>query len=42
MVPPDADAATMEALRARLEASLNDATGRAYAQVGRPEEKRHG
>lgn len=42
MVPPDADAATMEALRARLEASLNDATRRAYAQVGRPEEKRHG
>jgi lysophospholipid acyltransferase (LPLAT)-like uncharacterized protein len=42
MVPPDADATTMEALRARVEASLNDATRRAYAQVGRPEEKRHG
>jgi lysophospholipid acyltransferase (LPLAT)-like uncharacterized protein len=42
MVPPDADAATMEALRARLEASLNDATRRAYEQVGRPEEKSHG
>jgi lysophospholipid acyltransferase (LPLAT)-like uncharacterized protein len=42
MVPPDADAATMEELRVRLEASLNEATQRAYAQVGRPEEARHG
>jgi lysophospholipid acyltransferase (LPLAT)-like uncharacterized protein len=35
MVPADADAETMEDLRARLEATLNDATRRAYAQVGR-------
>jgi lysophospholipid acyltransferase (LPLAT)-like uncharacterized protein len=41
-VPPDADAATMEDLRARLEATLNDVTGRAYRRVGRPEEARHG
>ena len=34
-VPPDADAATMEALRAQLEATLNDATRRAYVAVGR-------
>ena len=42
MVPPDADAETMEDLRARLEATLNDATRRAYAQLGRPEEAGHG
>ena len=36
-VPPDADAETMEALRARLEATLNDATRRAYVAVGRAE-----
>lgn len=36
-VPPDADAETMEKLRAQLEATLNEATRRAYAQVGRPE-----
>jgi len=42
MVPPDADAQTMEELRARLEATLNDATRRAYAQVGRPEQAGHG
>jgi lysophospholipid acyltransferase (LPLAT)-like uncharacterized protein len=36
-VPPDADAQMMEALRARLEATMNDATRRAYAKVGRPE-----
>jgi lysophospholipid acyltransferase (LPLAT)-like uncharacterized protein len=42
MVPPDAGAETMEELRARLEATLNDATRRAYAQVGRPEEAVHG
>jgi hypothetical protein len=42
MVPPDADAEKMEELRARLEASLNDATMRAYAQVGRPEGAPHG
>ena len=41
-VPPDADAATMERLRARLEATLNEATRRAYIQVGRPEETSHG
>jgi lysophospholipid acyltransferase (LPLAT)-like uncharacterized protein len=37
VVPPDADAETMETLRARLEATLNDATRRAYAQIGRPD-----
>jgi lysophospholipid acyltransferase (LPLAT)-like uncharacterized protein len=42
IVPPDADAETMEELRARLEATLNDATRRAYAQIGRPEETGHG
>ena len=42
VVPPDADAETMEDLRARLEATLNDATRRAYAQLGRPEEAGHG
>jgi lysophospholipid acyltransferase (LPLAT)-like uncharacterized protein len=42
MVPPDAGAETMEELRARLEATLNDATRRAYAQLGRPEEAGHG
>jgi lysophospholipid acyltransferase (LPLAT)-like uncharacterized protein len=35
-VPPDADAATMEALRLELEETLNEATRRAYAQLGRP------
>ena len=38
MVPPDAGAQTMEELRVRLETTLNDATRRAYAQLGRPEE----
>ena len=42
MVPPDADSEKMEELRVRLEASLNDATMRAYAQVGRPEGAPHG
>ena len=42
MVPPDADAATMEQLRARLEATLNEATKRAYAQLGRAQEAGHG
>jgi lysophospholipid acyltransferase (LPLAT)-like uncharacterized protein len=42
MVPSDAGAQTMEELRARLEATLNDATRRAYAQVGCPEEAGHG
>jgi hypothetical protein len=41
-VPPDADAETMEKLRAQLEAYLNEATRRAYAQVGRPEQAGHG
>jgi lysophospholipid acyltransferase (LPLAT)-like uncharacterized protein len=36
-VPPDADAATMEQLRLRLETYLNEATRLAYAKVGRPE-----
>jgi hypothetical protein len=36
-VPPDADADTMEKLRAQLEANLNETTRRAYARVGRPE-----
>lgn len=34
-VPADADAAAMETLRLQLEATLNDATRRAYANVGR-------
>jgi lysophospholipid acyltransferase (LPLAT)-like uncharacterized protein len=42
MVPADADAEKMEELRVRLEESLNDATMRAYAQVGRPEGSPHG
>jgi len=42
MVPPDAGAEAMEELRVRLEATLNDATRRAYAQVGCPEEAGHG
>lgn len=42
VVPPDADAATMEKLRQQLQATLNDATSRAYAQIGRPEEAGHG
>jgi lysophospholipid acyltransferase (LPLAT)-like uncharacterized protein len=41
-VPPDADAATMEQLRQKLEDILNEATRRAYAMVGRPEEADHG
>jgi lysophospholipid acyltransferase (LPLAT)-like uncharacterized protein len=41
-VPPDADAETMEKLRVRLEQILNEATRRAYAQVGRPEQAGHG
>jgi lysophospholipid acyltransferase (LPLAT)-like uncharacterized protein len=36
-VPPDADDATMEILRLKLETILNEATRRAYAQIGRPE-----
>jgi lysophospholipid acyltransferase (LPLAT)-like uncharacterized protein len=38
VVPSDADGETMERLRAQLEATLNDATRRAYLQIGRPEE----
>jgi lysophospholipid acyltransferase (LPLAT)-like uncharacterized protein len=41
-VPPDADAETMERLRAKVEAVLNEVTARAYAQVGRPEMAGHG
>jgi lysophospholipid acyltransferase (LPLAT)-like uncharacterized protein len=37
IVPPDADAETMEKLRLQLETYLNEATRRAYAKVGRPE-----
>ena len=42
VVPPDADAETMEKLRVELEANLNEATRRAYARVGRPQEAAHG
>jgi lysophospholipid acyltransferase (LPLAT)-like uncharacterized protein len=41
-VPPDADAATMERLRLDLEETLNQATRRAYAMIGRPDEYPHG
>jgi lysophospholipid acyltransferase (LPLAT)-like uncharacterized protein len=41
-VPADADSETMEKLRVKLEANLNEATRRAYAQVGRPEQADHG
>jgi lysophospholipid acyltransferase (LPLAT)-like uncharacterized protein len=41
-VPPDADAETMERLRAQLEATLNEVTRRAYVQVGYPEQADHG
>jgi hypothetical protein len=41
-VPPNADAATMEQLRQKLENILNEATRRAYAIVGRREEAHHG
>jgi lysophospholipid acyltransferase (LPLAT)-like uncharacterized protein len=37
IVPPDADAETMEKLRVQVENYLNEATRRAYAKVGRPE-----
>ena len=37
IVPPDADAETMEKCRLQLEIYLNEATRRAYAMVGRPE-----
>ena len=41
-VPADADPATMESLRVKVEVTLNEATRRAYAQVGRPEQAAHG
>ena len=41
-VPADADPATMESLRVKVEVTLNEATRRAYAQVGRPEQADHG
>jgi lysophospholipid acyltransferase (LPLAT)-like uncharacterized protein len=41
-VPADADSETMEELRVKLETILNEATRRAYAQVGRPERDDHG
>jgi hypothetical protein len=41
-VPADADTETMEKLRAELETNLNEATRRAYAKVGRPEQAGHG
>ena len=37
IVPPDADAETMEKCRLQLEGYLNEAARRAYAMVGRPE-----
>lgn len=37
-VPPDADSAAMEALRAELERRLDEVTGRAYRGVGRVDE----
>jgi lysophospholipid acyltransferase (LPLAT)-like uncharacterized protein len=40
-VPADADAAMMESLRLQLEATLNDATRRAYLAVGRPDGDSH-
>jgi lysophospholipid acyltransferase (LPLAT)-like uncharacterized protein len=42
VVPPDADGETMEKLRLQVEAYLNEATRRAYAQVGRPDGAVHG
>jgi lysophospholipid acyltransferase (LPLAT)-like uncharacterized protein len=41
-VPADASPEIMEELRVRLEATLNDATKRAYAQVGCPHGAGHG
>jgi lysophospholipid acyltransferase (LPLAT)-like uncharacterized protein len=42
VVPPDADGETMEKLRLQVETYLNEATRRAYAQVGRPDGAVHG
>jgi lysophospholipid acyltransferase (LPLAT)-like uncharacterized protein len=41
-VPPDADGETMERLRVDLQETLNQATRRAYAMIGRPDEYPHG
>jgi lysophospholipid acyltransferase (LPLAT)-like uncharacterized protein len=41
-VPPDAGPELMEELRARLEATLNDATSRAYAKIDRAKRAYHG
>ena len=41
-VPPDTGPEVMEELRARLEGTLNDATSRAYAKLGRPQVTDHG
>jgi lysophospholipid acyltransferase (LPLAT)-like uncharacterized protein len=41
-VPRDADKATMEEYRLKVEGMLNEATRRAYALVGRPEGADHG
>jgi lysophospholipid acyltransferase (LPLAT)-like uncharacterized protein len=41
-VPPDADAETMEKLRVQLQTILNEATRRAYAQVGLHQQAAHG
>jgi lysophospholipid acyltransferase (LPLAT)-like uncharacterized protein len=41
-VPADADSATMESLRVKVENTLNEATRRVYAQVGRPQQAAHG
>jgi len=40
-VPPDASPELMEELRARLEATLNDATNRAYAKIDRAKRAGH-
>ena len=40
-VPADADSGAMETLRLQLEATLNDATRRAYAKVGCPDGASH-
>jgi len=41
-VPPDADAAAMEQLGRDVEATLNQATRRAYELIGRPDDYPHG
>jgi lysophospholipid acyltransferase (LPLAT)-like uncharacterized protein len=41
IVPADADSIAMETLRQQLEATLNDVTRRAYAQVGRSDGAAH-